>query len=219
MAPMLAGRETNGFQPPPSSMLVTHVVHGNGVPDFDRDSFNQLLAEALGSDEQGQSNLGNDVSVNHKLICIIFQVGIERALEENPFQAATGAGKADSQLKTCLDVLQLAIERSPQVLFVKSDSPGSDVSGTCALYSWLIPRLVPLLAGSRNTGIHDSVLQVFNAMLESDGKCAVGHLCGAILEYMRATISGKFSYRLNALIAADSPSAPRHCLYPSQLRV
>ncbi|KAK5028779.1 serine/threonine-protein kinase M1 [Exophiala sideris] len=188
MAPMLAGRETNGFQPPPSSMLVTHVVHGNGVPDFDRDSFNQLLAEALGSDEQGHSNLGADVSVNHKLICIIFQVGIERALEENPFQTAAVAGKADSQLKTCLEVLQLAIERSPQVLFVKSDSQGSDVPGNCALYTWLIPRLVPLLARG-NSGIHDSVLQVFDAMLEADRNCATANPCHAILEYMRATVS------------------------------
>ena len=197
MAPVPAARTVNGFEPPPSSMLATHVVHGIGVPDFDRDSFNQLLAEALGVDEQGQPNLGGDVLVNHKLICIIFQVGIERTLEENPFQNAAAAGKADSQLRTCLEVLQVAIERSPQVLFVRSDSQSGDSSGqTCMLYCWLIPRLLPLMASSQNGEVRNAVLEVYSAMLEADKKCTTTHSCDTILGFIRACVSGKNSHAL-----------------------
>jgi hypothetical protein len=117
---MPAAPPLNGFEPPPSSILATHVVHGNGVPNFDTDHFNQLLAEARGTDEQGQPNLGADPSVNHKLICIVFQIGIEPALDENPFHA-TAIGRGESQLRTCLEVLQIAIDRSPPVIFTKSD--------------------------------------------------------------------------------------------------
>ncbi|KIW57017.1 hypothetical protein PV05_05622 [Exophiala xenobiotica] len=190
MAPVLAVRPTNGFEPPPSSMLATHVVQGNGVPEFDRDSFSQLLAEALGSDEQGRSNLGADVAVNHKLICIIFQVGIDRALEENPFQSAAVAGKAAPQLRTCLEVLQLAIERSPQVLFVKSED--NDVLGQgSVLYCWLIPRLIPLLTYD---GLRDTVQQVLDTMLQGDSKFFKANSRGHVLAYLLANASALLAF-------------------------
>ncbi|EXJ80858.1 hypothetical protein A1O3_07144 [Capronia epimyces CBS 606.96] len=169
MAPAPAARQANGFEPPPSSILATHVVHGQGVPDLDRHHFNQLLTEVLGSDGDGQPSLGDDVSVNHKLICVILQVGIEPALEETPFRTAAASGKADAQLTRCLAVLRVAIERSPQVLYVKSDPPGKDVAGpACALYYWLIPRLLPLISSCQNVAARDAVLDVFTAMLEAD---------------------------------------------------
>ena len=194
MAPAPVERQANGFQPPPSSILATHVVHGEGVPDLDRHHFNQLLTEALGSDAEGQPNLGDDVSVNHKLICIIFQVGIQPALEETPFQTSAAPGKVDVQLRRCLAVLQVAIERSPQVLFVKSDPPGRDVPGPlCPLYYWLIPRLLPLLSLCQDVEARDAVLDVFNAMLEVDRNCGTPYLCDNVLDFMRCCVLGKMS--------------------------
>ena len=193
MAPVPGARQSNGFEPPPSSILATHVVHGDGVPRFDQESFNQLLREVLGTDEQGQPNLGSDVTVNHKLICIVFQVGIEQDLEENPFQSAAAAGKAGSQLRTCLEVLQVAIERSPQALFVTSSSnAGSDSGQPCALYSWLFPRLLPLMTSCQNVEIRDRILSVFTAMLEADVSCSTTYSCSNILLFMRACVSGKY---------------------------
>ncbi|KAJ9633386.1 serine/threonine-protein kinase M1 [Knufia peltigerae] len=201
VAPVLPARQTNAFEPPPSSMLATHVVHGNGVPDFDLDSFNQLLAEALGSDEHGQPNLGADVAVNHKLIRIIFQVGIEQTLDENPFQSAVAAGKATSQLKTCLEVLQLAIERSPHVLFVKSQDSG--IPGQEALlYTWLIPRLFPLI---NHDELQDPVLQLFNVMLEGDRKCTTTDAWRQIWEYMRSVAAGLLAIATTGNIHPQRP--------------
>ncbi|EXJ90418.1 hypothetical protein A1O1_03519 [Capronia coronata CBS 617.96] len=191
MALAPGARQPHGFEPPPSSILATHVVRGQGVPDLDRHHFNQLLTEVLGSNDEGQPNLGDDVSVNHKLICIIFQVGIEPALEENPFRAAAASGKVDAQLRRCLAVLQVAIERSPQVLFMISDPPGKDVTGPpCPLYYWLIPRLLPVIPLCQEVEARDAVLDVFNAMLEVDKKCATAYSCGNVLEFLRRCISG-----------------------------
>lgn len=192
---MPAAQPINGFEPPPSSILATHVVHGNGVPDFDRGHFNLLLAEALGSDEQGQPNLGADPSVNHKLICIVFQIGIEPALDENPFGATT-IGTGESQLRTCLEVLQVAIERSPPVIFVKSDRQGNDVSRkACALYTWLIPTLLPLIASSQASDIGDAVLCLFESMVGAGTKCAPLSCSNVVLAFLRNSISGQYACR------------------------
>ncbi|KIW67369.1 hypothetical protein PV04_06630 [Phialophora macrospora] len=197
---MPAARPMNAFEPPPSSILVTHVVHGNGAHDFDQDSFNQLLAEASGSDDQGQPNLGGDVAVNHKLICIVFQIGIEPALEENPFRAATAARKGKSQLRTCLEVLQVAIERSQQVIFVKSDREGiGAATKACSLYSWLIPTLLPLVASDQTDEIGDAVLELLGSMVDADKKCTPYSSSDVVLSFLRNSVSSILS------VAASRP--------------
>ena len=192
---MPAAQHLNGFEPPSSSILVTHVVHGNGVPDFDRDNFDQLLAEALGFDEHGQPNLGADVEVNHKLIHIVFQVGIERALEEDPFRAAPAAGRGNSQLRTCLEVLQLAILRSPQVLFVKTDRQGIGAGiKACPLYSWLVPTLLPLVASTDAEEVREAVLELFGSMVLANRKCASVSSADIVLGLLRNSITSKSSH-------------------------
>ncbi|ETI22234.1 hypothetical protein G647_06307 [Cladophialophora carrionii CBS 160.54] len=204
---MPAARQINAFEPPPSSILVTHVVHGNGVHDFDQDSFNQLLAEASGSDDQGQSNLGGDVAVNHKLICIVFQIGIEPSLEENPFRAATAGGKGNSQLRTCLEVVRVAIERSQQVIFVKSDRQGIGASTkACSLYSWLIPTLLPLVASDQTEDIRDAVLELFDSIVDADRKCSPSSSSDVVLSFLRNSVSSIFS--LAESLLPLRPAAP-----------
>lgn len=196
MAPVLAARPMTGFEPPPSSILATHVVHGNGVPDLDRDNFKQLLAEVLSTDEQGQPNLGADVSVNHRLICIIFQVGIESSLEENPFRSNAGAGRTDAQLLNCLEVIQLVIERSPQVIAVKSDQGGQNgLDWTSPLYAWLFPRLLPLLVSSQSIQVRDGVSAIYDAMLRASMNCAKSNQSLSLLEYFRLSLLGKLPFR------------------------
>jgi len=193
MIPVHVARQMTGFEPPPSSILATHVVHGNGVPDLDRDNFKQLLAEVLSTDDQGQPNLGADVSVNHKLICIIFQVGIEPALEESPFKSNGGAGRTNAQLQNCLQVIQLAIERSPRVITVKSDPQGqNEMEWTPPLYAWLLPSLLPLLAASHTVQIRDGVSAIYDAMLHATMKGAPSSQSQSLLEFFRASLLGEF---------------------------
>jgi hypothetical protein len=224
MAPVHSVRQVNGFEPPPSSILATHVVNGNGVPDLDRDNFNQLLTEVLGSNDQEQPNLGADITVNHKLICIIFQVGIEPVLEDNPFKASsssTTTGKADAQLQNCLDALRLAIEKSPQVLFVKSNAGnGGHVDQSLPLYTWLVPRLLPLIAVFQNAHGRSAVLAVLETMLDANMKCSPLKSSEDLLQYIRASISGELSQHLECNYFTDNPSYTYAChrCSPSQAR-
>jgi len=195
MAPVQQARHVNGFDPPPSSILATHVVHGIGVPDFDRSSFNQLLEEALGCDEDGQPNLGSDTSICHKLICIILQVGIEPAIREqteNPFRTERAAGKGDLQLVRCLDVVRVAIERAPPVLFVKSDAANEKDAARSAtpLYVWLVPKLLPLIAPGQDITIRNAVVSVLAGILKADQQCATVPSCRAILKFISTMVSG-----------------------------
>lgn len=192
MAPVPTARQSNGFEPPPSSILATHVVHAHGVPDLDRDNFQQLLTEVLSTDEQGQPNLGTDITVNHKLICIICQVGIEPSLAEDPFKPAKVSGRANSQMKSCLEVLRLAIEKSPHVLFVKSDPQGRDQSDQSPpLYFWLLSRLLPLLASASSVGVRDDILSLIKTMVGSDRTSSPNENSEIILDFIRACISGR----------------------------
>ncbi|KIV90128.1 hypothetical protein PV10_07469 [Exophiala mesophila] len=208
MAPVLTARQSNGFEPPPSSMLATHVVHAHGVPDLDRDNFQQLLTEVLSTDEQGQPNLGTDIAVNHKLICIIFQVGIEPSLAEDPFKPSKGSGRADSQMKSCLEVIKLAIEKSPQVLFVKSDPQGRDKSDdSLPLYFWLISHLLPLLASASSVGVRDDILGLIKSMVTSDRSSSPAQTSEVVLDFVRACISAILEITLSSqqLSAAHKP--------------
>lgn len=172
-------------------MLATHVVNANGVPDLDRDNFKQLLAEVLSTDEEGQPNLGTDVTVNHKLICIIYQVGIEPNLIENPFKTS-GTGKADSQLASCLEAIQLAVEKTPHVLFLKSEPQGGVQSvQTPPLYFWLISRLVQLLASTPSVDVRHRVISLIEMILQGDRKCSPNQQPGVITDFLRALISGE----------------------------
>ena len=76
--------KVNGRQDEPlPSTLAAHLapVNGVGEPGFDHLSFDALLDEALGCDDNGQPNLGNDVGVNQTLIRVIFEAGIDPILK------------------------------------------------------------------------------------------------------------------------------------------
>ena len=162
----------NGFHPPPSSILATRVGNGDDALEFNQDSFHQLLEESLGTDDNGQPNLGSDQSINHTLICIITKAGIDpfvRDLKDNPFQSNAAPSEREAQVSCCLDVIRTAIDRSPQVIFVKS-VPEDHVAGEhqVPLYSWLLPKLLSLLVPIVSQGVRDGVLKVVDGMLTAD---------------------------------------------------
>ena len=110
MAPANGVPLMNGFHPPPSSILATRVVNGDDASEFNQDSFNQLLEESLGTDENGQPNLGSDVSINHKLICIIIKAGVGpflRDLRENPFRSSAASSSTDAQ--SCVALMSFVL--------------------------------------------------------------------------------------------------------------
>jgi hypothetical protein len=136
-----------GRLPPPSSILATHIapVNGNTLPDVDPKIFAQLIEECLGCDEDAKSPISTDAAVNHRLICVVVKVGIDPASinQDDPFEAQ---GRASDHVTRCLDVVDIAIRRSPSVLYALS---GTDDLGPedrdVPLFMWLVPKLLWLL--------------------------------------------------------------------------
>ena len=182
--------------PPPSSMLAAHFapVNGNGsggvLPDFDKSSFDLLLEESLGQDEYGEPNLGIDTGTNHKLICVLFKAGIDRALGQvdNPFNAYS-AGRDGVQIQLCLDVIKLALERSPRVLFVPTTYMEGNPRPPIPLYAWLIPKLLALLSisGEAGTESNEKIQEILAVALSAEGLCSTaGSACYDVSDFFHA---------------------------------
>src|SRR2546423_1539198 len=147
----------NGRLSPPSSILATHIapVNGNALPDVDPRIFAQLIEECLGYDDVGQPRVGTDVAVNHRLICVIVKAGIDPASidQDDPFKAQ---GRNGDQVTRCLEVIDIAIRRSPLVLYALS---GTDDLGPedhmVPLFAWLIPKLLSLICQGQDE--HDPI--------------------------------------------------------------
>jgi hypothetical protein len=187
MAPFNGERLTNGHasggahRPPPSSILATHFapVHGNGsvstLPDFDKNSFDLLLEESLGHDEHGEPNLGTDIGTNHKLISVLFKAGIDRTFgqSENPFNAYP-VGRDGVQIQLCLDVIKLAVQRSPRVLFVPTPHSEAIPGEQIPLYALLVPKLLVLLTTCEEPkkSFNEKVRGVLAAVLGAGSLCS-----------------------------------------------
>jgi len=134
-------------QPPPSSLIAAHLAPtvGSTIPHFNPQDFTLLLDESLGSDEDGQPNLGTDVTINHKLICVIIKAGLDTIdlRSDDPFRKDS---EYHDQIQRCLEVIALAVERTPNVVFRSSEPDDLGAQGENGpLYFWIIPKLLSLL--------------------------------------------------------------------------
>lgn len=190
---------------PPSSILATHIapINGSPLPDVDPKIFAQLIEECLGYDEDAQPHVGTDVAVNHRLICVIVKAGIDPASvdEDDPFKAQ---GRDRDQVTRCLDVIDIAIRRSPLVLYALS---GPDDLGpedrNVPLFVWLIPKL-SLLLDELQDG-HDSVSSkswlVLSNLVASARSCSIDHgHCDTVSIYIADCGSGTESFYYGCLI-------------------
>ncbi|RMZ81831.1 hypothetical protein DV738_g2114, partial [Chaetothyriales sp. CBS 135597] len=164
--------QQNPFEAPPSSILVTRVVHGDQSTVFDQASFNQLLQESLGSDENGQPNLGSDITVNRKLINIIIKAGIDpfiRDSSSNPFGSNDASGTEEAQFLSCLDVITIAIARAPEVIYIRNLAEDENHDERqIPLYSWLLPKLLTQVTPKCSQARKDSVLGIVKTVLDAD---------------------------------------------------
>lgn len=188
---------TNGgrFQPPPSSMIATHVINGKGQPKITRDEFAHLLQESLDTDDHGRPNLGKDVHVNLKLIVVIARLGIEPLIApstEDPFRAQIDGGKSLSELKRCLDVIELAFRQTPEIVFKDVESFSDARTHSLAVYVWLFPILLSIILQSTNVEIHKRCADLLQLCIQGDDCCSAGNCC-SIAQFLKETVSGMYS--------------------------
>lgn len=180
------------FQPPPSSMIATHVINGRGQSNISRDDFSNLLQESLGTDDEGRPNLGKDVLVNLKLIDVITRLGIEpliAPLSDDPFRARIDQGKSLSELRCCLDVIELAFRQTPEIVFKDVDALANLQTEPSAVYVWLLPILIAIILQSSNVEIHQKCTELLQLCIRGDAGCSIWST-NPVAEYMKDVVSG-----------------------------
>ena len=193
-------------EPPPSSILASHVVQadGIGVPYLDQQHFSQLLDECLRCGEDEPLYSTRDPTVYHKLICCIIHIGIHAANNNDknnnknnnnnnndPF--VNGSSHRD-ELARCLDVIDMSIRRSPQALYIATDTKYSGIKDhDVPLFEWLISDLIFLYATGEKTGeeILNKIWNVLTTVATIQPQCYHMALnCGAISGFLSNCTDG-----------------------------
>ncbi|KAK5957292.1 serine/threonine-protein kinase M1 [Knufia fluminis] len=179
------------LQPPPSSMLATHVINGAARPSLSRADFSSLLQESLGTDDEGHSNIGKDVNVNFKLISVIVQIGIDPLIstqENDPFQKRIDQGRSTSELKCCLDVIIFVLQQSPSIIYHDANSAGVAQHDVLPVYAWLLSIILSVVAQSSDVEIQKRCGDVVQGCIDADDKCSCGS-CGSVVDLFRETVA------------------------------
>jgi hypothetical protein len=194
MAAINGTRQNGALDPPPSSILATRIASHASVPELNQVSFEQLLAESLGNDENGQPNLGSDININLKVVEIVLKAGIEPTLvprNDDPF-AGNPSREAESRFLSCLQVIKTAVERSPKVLFGDTATDGSG-SSMRPLYSLLIPKLFSAYIPGSSPERKAALEQALITCIRGQGHPGVQALRLAMLDFTIGCMTGKCS--------------------------
>lgn len=187
----------NGSQPPQSSLIAAHLAPtvGSTIPHFDREDFALLLKESLGTDEDGQPNLGTDMKLNHKLMCVIIKAGLDTIdlRSDDPFRKDN---EYHDQIQRCLEVIALAVERTPEAVFLSSELEDlGPQAENDPLYFWVIPKLLSLLILDIDDSklIAENVWPLLGKILASEKRCSISFdHCISISTYLEELIEGTF---------------------------
>ena len=105
-----------------------------------------LLEESLGADEHGQPNLGTDLSLNHKLLSLVLEAGLDQFVAQH-VDPSDDSDENQDQISKCLKLVGLIVEKTPNALLLPSNSERSSLdAGEAPIFAWLIPRLLSVLA-------------------------------------------------------------------------
>lgn len=158
--------------PPPSSVAV--IVQnlskgGDGSARLvDRDIFQQLLAEVMGTDgDPSDAWFEDNVGVNYKVVEVVMEAGISVLLQEDPFASTNDLLL---QATNSLLVVRLTIQRSPQVLFCLPPAEHTAEANRPILFLWLLPRLFPLLGHKAAESLKLELLETIEALFVAAAK-------------------------------------------------
>lgn len=186
----------SAFQPPPSSIALvveSYSRNNEGLENLPgRDVFQQLLQELFA--EQNEATDGtDDVGRNHILIPIITAAGLNILLEDDPFSSPRLTEELLKQATNSLLVIQITIQRTPQVLFCAPPQENSQ-SEQLFLGLWLLPRLFALLSHQPAHSLVPHILNTIIAIFEAGAKDTKRWVrLRAILSYCTACFGGKDS--------------------------
>ncbi|KAK2787809.1 serine/threonine-protein kinase M1 [Emmonsiellopsis sp. PD_33] len=150
---------------PASSIIAAHLApHLSPGPNqrhaISRETFSQLRQEILGQEEGGQSNLEDNITDVHNLICVVIKAGLQ------PLSKSRVLGEEmQGQILDCLDIIRLAVQRSPHVLHEISDP---EILGKhdvrAPLFAWLVHELFSLLFAWDHTSVREKIYSLLTTI-------------------------------------------------------
>ena len=149
---------------PPSTIAAQLVknhaeyVRGNRHTD-DAATFRQLLQEILSRDSAPET----DVGVNHKLIQVVVEAGLDMILHDNPF------AEWDILIPQALDslaVIESTISRQPEILLYEESSSAQSHKQP-QLLVWLLPKIFCLSCHPRCSELQHALASVLQCMVTS----------------------------------------------------
>lgn len=146
---------TNGNLPPPSTLAAqivrNHAGTEKGAQQADASAtFGELLQEILNSSSAPET----DVSVNHKLIKVVTEAGLDVLLHDNPFaQWNTLTQRA----RDSLAVIRSTLERQPEILLLGSEDQ-AQVTASSPLLLFLPTKLFSVAVHPKCASLQDDVL-------------------------------------------------------------
>ena len=128
----------------PTSTLAAQIVQNqaDGAQQHasSKATFGQLLDEIRACPE----NVEADTPTNVQLIKVVADAGLDALSRDDPFART---GDVLSQAIACLDVICIAIDRDPDVLFYVPEQSGPDDS---PMAFWLVPKLLTIVDNDEN---------------------------------------------------------------------
>ncbi|ETN46988.1 uncharacterized protein HMPREF1541_01178 [Cyphellophora europaea CBS 101466] len=192
MAAIHGVRRSNGFEPPPSSILATRIASKDAATELNQASFDQLLEESLATDENGQPNLGSDVSINLKVVEVVLKAGIDPVLRDSiddPFQPNSANARAETRFLACLEVIRVATERAEGVLFMRTSANGkSDDLAEPPLYIVMVPKLLSALGPQASVPRVDAILETISTCIHVGGSSKQGTPNDAVTEFLLGSV-------------------------------
>lgn len=188
-----AAQENGGWKSaePASSMLAAQLAprlssEGEQTHHLTRETFAQLRQELAGG-IYSQLRLDDSVTDVNKLICIVLKAGLEPSLsvDEGPCDDSL-----ERQTIDCLEIIQMAVEKAPQVLVEISDPGLLGVDIHAPLFTWLILRLIDLLGNWNNEAIEAKIVSTFSSI--SYPQLRPWLSCQPVFAFLRACTMGLF---------------------------
>lgn len=190
-----AGHGLNRNVDPASSILAAQLAPYRSSQigqehELNRGTFSQLRQELLGNGEGSQFNLDGNVSDVHNLISVVMKAGLEHGTNDNPFNPREDA---EGQTLDCLDIIRLAIQKTPQALYEISDPELLGKPGIHApLFVWLTLHLLSLLGTWGQDDVRESICGLFPVIVGAQFKSRRRwHSDRSISSFYQACIEGE----------------------------
>ena len=211
--PILGGGEglTDENLPPPSTLAAqlvrNHVESARGLSLPDTASFRQLLQEILNKASAPET----DVEINHKLIKVVIEAGLDVLFHDTPF------AQWNFLLPQALDslaVIQSTLERQPEILFLGGSQPSLGPQRPHLLL-WLFPKLLEISRHPKSNDLQHALASLLSSLISSLSKSLeLWPHVKALLHTIRDCITDVFSLLRDTRSFSKIPKGENRVLLP-----